>query len=30
MCATKLAGGALLKNLKYFKAMLNIFELWWV
>ena len=26
MCATQLAGGSLLKKLKYFKVMLNIFE----
>ena len=26
ICATKLAGGLLLKMLKYFKVMLNIFE----
>ena len=26
ICATQLAGGALLKKLKYFKVMLNIFE----
>ena len=26
ICATQLAGGLLLKNLKYFKVMLNIFE----
>ena len=26
MCATQLAGGLLLKMLKYFKVLLNIFE----
>ena len=26
MCATQLAGGLLLKKLKYFEVMLNIFE----
>ena len=30
MCATQLAGGLLLKNLKYFEVMLNSFEFSWV
>ena len=30
MCATQLSGGLLLKKLKYFEVMVNIFEFSWV
>ena len=30
LCATLLVGGVLLKKLKYFQVMLNIFEFWLV